>query len=65
MVMLGKRTLYDVIQQYLVHYHTERNHQGLANQLIAREGTVGCQTGPVVRRERPGGLLSYYYREAA
>ena len=65
MVMLGRRTLYYVIQQYLVHYPTERNHQGLGNQLIARERTIGCQTGPVVRRERLGGLLSYYHREAA
>jgi putative transposase len=65
MVMLGERSLSYVIQQYLVHYHTERNHQGLDNQLIAREGTIGCQTGPVVRRERLGGLLSYYDREAA
>ena len=65
MVMLGERSLSYVLQQYLVHYHTERNHQGLDNQLIAREGTIGCQTGPVVRRERLGGLLSYYHREAA
>jgi hypothetical protein len=49
-------------------YHTERNHQGLDNQLIARERRereVGGHTGLVVRRERLGGLLSYYYREAA
>jgi transposase InsO family protein len=65
MVMLGERTLYYAIQQYLAHYHTERNHQGLDNQLIAQEGTVGCQTGHVVRRERLGGLLSYYHRETA
>jgi putative transposase len=65
MVMLGQRTLHEAIQQYLVHYHTECNHQGLDNQLIAREGTIGCQTGPVVRRERLGGLLSYYHREVA
>jgi putative transposase len=64
-VMLGERSLSYAIQQYLVHYHTERNHQGLDNQLITREGTIGCQTGPVVRRERLGGLLSYYHREAA
>jgi putative transposase len=65
MIMLGERSLSYAIQQYLVHYHTERNHQGLDNQLIAREGTSGCQTGLVVRRERLGGLLSYYHREAA
>jgi len=65
MVMLGECALYYAIQQYLTHYHMERNHQGLDNQLIVREGAVGCQTGPVVRRERLGGLLSYYHREAA
>jgi putative transposase len=65
MVMLGERALYYAIQQYLAHYHHERNHQGLDNQLIAQEEAVGCQTGHVVRRERLGGLLSYYHREAA
>jgi putative transposase len=65
MVMLGERSLYYAIQQYLTHYHTERNHQGLDNRLIAPEGTVGCHTGHVVRRERLGRLLSYYHREAA
>jgi putative transposase len=65
MVMLGERTLYHVLHEYLTHYHTERNHQGLANRLIAPERAVGGQTGHVVRRERLGGLLSYYHREAA
>src|SRR3989441_679999 len=65
MVILGERSLYDAIQQYLAHYHHERNHQGLDNHLITRNGDVGCSTGPVVRRKRLGGLLSYYYREVA
>jgi transposase InsO family protein len=65
MVMLGEGSLSYTIAQYLAHYHTERNHQGLDNQLITREGDVGGHTYPVVRRERLGGLLSYYYREAA
>jgi putative transposase len=65
MVMLGEQALSYAIHHYLAHYHTERNHQGLDNRLIAREGAVGSQTGPVVRRERLGGLLSYYHREAA
>ena len=65
MIMLGERSLYYAIQQYLAHYHHERNHQGLDNHLITRNGDVGCSTGPVVRRKRLGGLLSYYHREAA
>jgi putative transposase len=65
LLMLGERSLHYVIHQYLAHYLTERNHQGLHNQLIVREEAVGCHTGHVVRRERLGGLLNSYYREAA
>jgi putative transposase len=65
MVILGEPALSYVIHQYLAHYHTERNHQGLDNQLIAREEAMSGHTGPVVRRARLGGLLSYYHREAA
>ena len=65
MIMLGERALSYAIHQYLTHYHTERNHQGLDNHLIVRERAVGCPTGAVVRRKRLGGLLSYYHREAA
>jgi transposase InsO family protein len=65
MIMLGEHSLYYAIQQYLAHYHTERNHQGLKNRLIAPQGGVGGHRGHVVRRERLGGLLSYYHREAA
>jgi hypothetical protein len=54
-----------VIQQYLAHYHHERNHQGLDNHLIAPEAVVGGPTEHVVRQKRLGGLLSYYYREVA
>ena len=65
MMILGERSLYYAIQEYLAHYHHERNHQGLDNQLITQQEVVGDQTGHVVRRERLGGLLSYYHREAA
>jgi transposase InsO family protein len=64
-VMLGERSLSHVLHEYLTHYHRERNHQGLDNRLVAPEEGVGCQRGHMVRRERLGGLLSYYYREAA
>ena len=65
MALLGERARYDAIQQYLAHYHTERNHQGLGNQLISPEPDIGSRSGQVRRRKRLGGLLSYYYREAA
>jgi putative transposase len=65
MMMVSAPALSAVIHQYLAHYHTERNHQGLANQLIAPEPGLGSHSGPVRRRERLGGLLRYYYRDAA
>jgi putative transposase len=65
MVMVGAPALSYVIHQYLDHYHAERNHQGLANQLIAPEPGLGSHSDPVRRRERLGGLLRYYYRDAA
>ena len=65
MVMLGERSLYYAIQQYLAHYHHERNHQGLDNQRIALEPEHNDQGGAVVPRDRLGGLLRYYDREVA
>jgi putative transposase len=65
MLMLGERSLSYVTEQYLVHYHTERNHQGLGNQLLSPATDLGNHHGQVKRRERLGGLLSYYYRDAA
>ncbi len=65
MVMLGEAALLYAIHQYLTHYHAERNHQGLGNQLIAPEPGMVSHSGQVRRRERLGGLLRYYYRDAA
>jgi putative transposase len=68
MILFGEASLCYVLTQYLTqylaHYHAERNHQGLDNQLIEPEGEVDRQTGPVARRERLGGLLSYYHQAA-
>ena len=65
MGLLGEGALYYTIQQYVSHYHAERNHQGLANQLIAPEPELGSHSGQIRRRKRLGGLLSYYDHDAA
>ncbi|NNF97436.1 MAG: transposase [Halobacteria archaeon] len=34
MILFGERSLRLVIKEYIAHYHTERNHQGLGNRLL-------------------------------
>ena len=63
MVFVGERHLRRAIDEYVEHYHIERPHQGLANELIYE--VPECCEGPVHRRERLGGMLSSYYCEAA
>jgi transposase InsO family protein len=65
MIFMGEASLRYAIRCYVSHYHAERNHQGLDNELIAPEPEVGRTTGRVKRRTHLGGLLSYYHREAA
>jgi hypothetical protein len=48
-------------------YHEERNHQGKQNRLLfllPKRGVSG-HNGIVRRKERLGGRLKYYEREAA
>ena len=64
MVLLGERHLRVAVREFLHHYHEERPHQGLGNELIAPT-TIAIGTGPIRCRERLGGLLKFYDREAA
>jgi putative transposase len=63
LIPLGERHLRRALAEFVAHYHRERNHQGLGNELIedAREQP---RTGSVRRRQRLGGVLNYYYRAA-
>jgi putative transposase len=51
------------VDQFVEHYHRERNHQGLENNIIEPEFGSDVE-GEVTCRERLGGLLRYYYRDA-
>ena len=57
--------LHQNLQNFVAHYHNERNHQGLANQLISPEAGHLGSAGAVQCRQRLGGMLNYYYRAAA
>src|SRR6266568_4483436 len=65
MIFFGEQSLRTAIQSFVAHYHSERNHQGLANKLISPDPGYLGGTGEVQRRERLGGMLNYCYRTAA
>ena len=65
MILFGEDALRKSVQEFTAHYHLERNHQGLGNRLIRPDLVHVGSTGEIRRRERLGGMLNYYYREAA
>jgi transposase InsO family protein len=65
MIFFGERSLRRAIREFVVHYHEERNHQGLGNKLIEPDEAAGRARGAVTCRERLGGMLRYYRRRAA
>ena len=65
MIFFGEACLRRAVTQFLAHYHAERNHQGLDNRIIQSGDEVGRTTGAIRCRLRLGGLLRYYYRDAA
>ena len=62
MIIFGEAQLRRAITEYIAHYHRERNHQGIANELI--DAKPRSNEGKVVCRERLGGMLRYYHRAA-
>jgi hypothetical protein len=67
-VIFGERHLRHLIKEFVEHYMTERFHQGIGGQLIRKQ--VGPTNdngtdGRVACRSRLGGMLNYYYRDAA
>ena len=66
LILFGESSLRRALQQYMEHYHGERNHQGKDNRiLIPSPPPTRGNMGAVRCRERLGGLLKYYEREAA
>ena len=68
LVLFGARHMQTVIKEFVVHYNTERFHQGLGGQLIDSSNVPGNDNmlnGPIRQRSRLGGLLNFYARAAA
>ena len=67
LIFFGEASLRHALRNYLAHYHGERNHQGKDNVVLFPTPTTDtyADDGPVACRERLGGLLKFYYQEAA
>ncbi len=64
MVMFGERSLHRAIREFVQHYHLERPHQGLGNEVIARDDRRPTSGTEVRCEERLGGILRHYRRAA-
>ena len=66
LILFGEASLRHALTQYGEHFHHERNHQGKGNVLLFPAVSQDSErAGPIQCRERLGGLLKYYAREAA
>lgn len=65
LILFGESSLRTAVQNFVTHYHGERNHQGLANRLIQPDPHHLANSGPIKCGQRLGGMLRQYYRTAA
>jgi putative transposase len=67
MILFGEGSLRHCLEQFVGHFHRERNHQGKGNMILfpAPVDRIGESTGEIRSRERLGGLLRFYFRETA
>ncbi len=66
LILFGEKSLTYVLNEYITHYHLERNHQGIGNTLISpRPDSDKDRERDIKSQERLGGLLKFYHRPAA
>jgi len=67
MIFFGEASLRHAVTEYVAHYHHERTHQGKDNRLLFPQHASHPlpRDGPIRCKERLGGLLKFYYEEAA
>src|SRR5262245_66038051 len=57
MIFFGETMLRRAVGEFVLHFHGERNHQGMGNRVIEAGKEVGRAVGEIRRRERLGGML--------
>ena len=64
-VFFSERQIRYVVEQYVEHYNLERPHKGLDHRRPVEPDSSPPRDGPVKCRQRLGGLLKSYHRDAA
>ncbi len=64
LIFFGEESLRHALNEYVPHFHQERNHQGKDNVILFPSEESGNEDAPIRCHERLGGLLKYYHREA-
>jgi putative transposase len=64
-LVLGRGHLERVLREFQTHYNANRPHRGLELSVPEPPTTEVSSDGNVSRRNRLGGLIHEYYREAA
>ena len=65
LILVSEESLRRAIREFMAHYHHERNHQGMSNLLLFPAAPDVQSESPITCRQRLGGLLKYYHRQAA
>jgi len=65
LLIVGRRHLERVLREYSDHYNTARPHQALGLKAPFSGGQPSSSAGEIVRRDRLGGLIHEYERQAA
>ena len=65
LILVSEESLRRAIREFMAHYHHERNHQGMSNRLLFPATAEVQRESPIACRQRLGGLLKYYHRQAA
>jgi putative transposase len=64
-VVLGEDHLRYIVGEYVAYFNTERPHQAMDNAVLTGHEALAPAEGEILCRERLGGLLRHYYRQAA
>jgi putative transposase len=65
LILVSEDSLRRAIREFMAHYHHDRNHQGMRNLLLFPTTAAVQRESPITCRQRLGGLLKYYHRQAA